>query len=682
MELRRHDNDGQFAPLNGGLTITRLLDDNDVTAGSSYLQRNVVAPFANSGLIEPYNAVASLINNVSGKKTLNEQHTLSHSQGKFLSDEWLWQTLSSGAGMVIPYMVASKITGGALRKVGADLGTKGTTAAILKSEMLAGITGAALYDGIRNPREGETRTGNVLGGVAAFTVFGAGNYWLGELSGGKRIAARAAVGFAGADAQLITSHLVSTGHLPSGEKLLQAGVSGSLMNNLLPPVHQLAERAYVETRLGVGLTVAADHYVSSKLGGQARSDMASMLYEQPWVRVKYGKHNEFSTDKNGTISLWGSRAGAEELTRGFQRLADSKPSSGAEVAWQESAALAQQGKLEEALALFRALRVEQEVRAHNRGQRKANQLFDKEVLSPDKLRQEIGAWPAPGGVSFEFRWRQEFNQFVQSGGKWRPGQQLKTTEPFPVDKEKPSVPISETEASMRKAALTIVEELQSQHHIAMVVGGAVRDRLLGRPARDYDITTSASPAEIRTLFKSKGYEVQDTVYSFVQIVKIDGVTYEIASFGGRRIGALLSPSLYEDSALRDVTINAMAMDPTTGKVYDFFGGKRDLEAKLLRTLREPDATFATDIRTLLRVPRMLSTKFNDFTVSDSVHRAMARHAAGVERLPSEWVLRELNLIAGGKNPELGLSLLETSGIANHIRPLVSTVFPKAPAGTK
>lgn len=679
MEFQLHHSPDKGRPPDDGLVLSNVLDDTECSSGFGYIRRNILAPFANSALVEPTNAVASVLNGLSGRELISPVKHLESAPVKFLSENWFWQTAASGCGMILPYLTASKLSGGTLRLIGSELGAKGTTAAVLKSEILAGVTGAALYDGMRVPREGETRAGNILGGMAAFTVFGAGNYWMAETKGAKKILGRAAIGFAGADAQLITSHLVSQGHLPSSEKLVQAGVSGVLMNNLLPPANRMVEELYIDSRLGLGLSVAADQYAAVKLTKQramkdaTESDnLCQQLYDHPWVRVRNGKHNDFSSDKHGTISLWGRLSGAEELARGLHRLGDAKLSTGSAIEWQASLDLAQSGRVNEAWDLFRELRATQEAAAHHAGQRVAGQLGNREVLPLEIIRLEIAAWPAPGGVSFEYRWRQEFSQFIESGGKWRPGQSVTTeayrfageqAEPASVHKKGSA---AEIDATMEQHALQIVKELQADHHIATIVGGAVRDRLRGMPARDYDVSTSASPGQVKTLFKSKGYEVVDTPYPFVKIVKINDINYEIASFEGRRAGVGLSASLFHDCALRDVTINSMAMEPTTGTVFDFFGGRRDLEAKMLRTIQHPDTTFATDIRILMRLPRMRATKFSDFEVSDSVIKAMTRNASAAATLPPNWVARELSMIMSGAHRELGLSMLETTGIARHI----------------
>lgn len=663
------------------LTLTELLGPGAGRTGNSYIESNIIAPFANNAIIEPYNAAAGLINGVSGREVLHEQKLLTQTPTQFLSGDWFLQSASSGLGMVVPYTVSAKVAGGGLRTVGARLGLEGASARLIKSEILAGVTGAALYDGLRNPREGESRMGNVFAGATAFAVFGTGNRLCKDLTGIKAIASRSAIGFAGAEAQLSVSRLVSQGHLPSGQEYLQAGVSGAFMNNVLPRVQQKAEEVIVETQLSLGFSAPADRFAAVRLGaGHSKSsELSQLLYENPWARVKYGKHNDFSTNGSGTVSLWTRLAGAEDLARGLHRISDAKQAqtSGADSAWQESATQLQQGNIEQAWSLFRDSRAAQEAQAHTRAQVVGNQLKQSEVLDPNLLQLEIGAWPAPGGVSYEYRWRQEFNQFIESKGTWRPGQKLNGDKPFVTEAEAQFKPAA-AEATMLEGALQITNLLQRDHHIAVIVGGAVRDRAAGKPARDYDIATSADGHQIKQLLAGNGYTVEKTPYPFVQIVRINGIVYEIASFSGRRTGPGLSPSVYLDSATRDLTINSMAMEPRTGAKYDFFGGQRDMDAKVIRTTQDPNVSVEANPRILLRIARISATKYPEYTLSTSLKAALTRHATNAGELPADWVQKELRLLLSGSNPEVGLGILQSTGVAQVIAPHLQAVGDHAP----
>lgn len=664
------------------LTLTELLGPGEGRTGNAYIESNIIAPFTNNAILEPYNAAAGLINGVSGREVFHEQKLLTQTATQFLSSDWFLQSACSGLGMVVPYTISAKLAGGGLRAAGAKLRLEGVSAQLIKSEILAGVTGAALYDGLRNPREGESRVGNILAGATAFAVFGTGNRFCKDLTGLKAIASRSAIGFAGAEAQLTVSRLVSQGHLPSGPECMQAGVSGAFMNNVLPRVQQKAEQVILESQLSLGLSAPVDRFATVRLGaGHGKSaDLSQLLHENPWARVCYGKHNDFSTASNGTVHLWTRLAAAEDLARGLHRISDAKQpaTAGTNNAWQESAAQLQQGNVERAWSLFRDARATQEAQAHTRAQIVGNQLKQSEVLDPNQLRLEIGAWPAPGGVSYEYRWRQEFNQFIESQGSWRPGRKLTSERPFVTEAEAQFKP-AEAEATMLEGAIRITDLLQKDHHIAVIVGGAVRDRAAGKPARDYDIGTSAEGHQIKQLLASNGYTVEKTPYPFVQIVRINGIVYEIASFSGRRTGPGLSPSVYQDSATRDLTINSMAMEPRTGAKYDFFGGQRDMDAKLIRTTQDPEVCVGANPRILLRIPRISATKYPEYALSTSLKTALTKHAQKAGELNADWVQKELRLLLAGSNPEVGLSILQSTGVARVIAPHLQAVGDYAPA---
>src|SRR5262249_33689226 len=98
---------------------------------------NVVDPFANMALIQPYNTVAHLVDGISGHEILPTANQLAVNDNRFLSAGWFAQTLSGGVGGLLPYIAAGKMAGGAMRGAGEALGAEGSIAGILKSEKVA-----------------------------------------------------------------------------------------------------------------------------------------------------------------------------------------------------------------------------------------------------------------------------------------------------------------------------------------------------------------------------------------------------------------------------------------------------------------------------------------------------------------------------------------------------------------
>lgn len=149
-------------------------------------------------------------------------------------------------------------------------------------------------------------------------------------------------------------------------------------------------------------------------------------------------------------------------------------------------------------------------------------------------------------------------------------------------------------------ACLLLNKLQQAGHDAYIVGGCVRDSLLGRTPDDWDICTSARPEEMEALFAGYRLLLKGKKHGTVAVV-LEGHSWEITTFrqdgtytDGRHPDQVhFVPCLREDLARRDFTVNAMAWSPETGLV-DLFGGQRDLQAGLLRCVGDPAARFDED----------------------------------------------------------------------------------------
>jgi tRNA nucleotidyltransferase/poly(A) polymerase len=146
--------------------------------------------------------------------------------------------------------------------------------------------------------------------------------------------------------------------------------------------------------------------------------------------------------------------------------------------------------------------------------------------------------------------------------------------------------------SEREVAVSIVAELQRHGYIAVFAGGCVRDELMGLEPKDYDIATDALPDDVvRVLGKSI------LVGKSFGVVKVrrHGFEFDVATLradgdylDGRHPDQVrLGVSLREDAARRDFTINAMFLDPISGEIFDFFGGRADIAAGVIRAVGNP-----------------------------------------------------------------------------------------------
>lgn len=228
------------------------------------------------------------------------------------------------------------------------------------------------------------------------------------------------------------------------------------------------------------------------------------------------------------------------------------------------------------------------------------------------------------------------------------------------------------------AAHPVVETLgkrfgEAGHAIALV-GGPVRDLLLGRPHADLDFTTSARPDEIEGCLDGWVDATWDVGRAFGTIgarvgdVDIEVTTYRSESYDptSRKPDVSYGDSLEGDLGRRDFTINAMALVLPSGDFVDPSGGLRDLAAGLLRTPGTPEASFTDDPLRMMRAARFAAQL--DFTVTPEVVTAMSELADRIEIVSAERVRDELVKLITAPRPRLGLMLLVETGLADRVLP--------------
>jgi poly(A) polymerase len=224
----------------------------------------------------------------------------------------------------------------------------------------------------------------------------------------------------------------------------------------------------------------------------------------------------------------------------------------------------------------------------------------------------------------------------------------------------------------RHTAFSFARRLADAGHTAYFAGGCVRDRLLGKEPKDYDIATSATPAQVLRLFPGSN---EVGAHFGVVIAKSDGHPVEIATFrtdgsyrDGRRPDAVTFSTPAEDAQRRDFTINGLFEDPATGTIIDHVGGRTDLAAGILRAIGDPAARFAEDSLRLLRAVRFAVTL--GFAFEPATWRAMVDHADGLARIAPERIREEFSRILVLPDRARGLDLLVDSGLIRHFLPEV------------
>jgi tRNA nucleotidyltransferase (CCA-adding enzyme) len=218
-------------------------------------------------------------------------------------------------------------------------------------------------------------------------------------------------------------------------------------------------------------------------------------------------------------------------------------------------------------------------------------------------------------------------------------------------------------------AVAIAEAVRRAGGRALIVGGWVRDRLLGHDSKDVDIEVFGVPAErVRTLLEAIGRV--ETVGESFQVYKCGDVDVSLprreskAGRGHRGFIVTGDPSMSIDEAARrrDFTINAISFDPLTGEYLDPFGGRIDLERRRLRVV-DP-VTFGDDSLRVLRAVQF-AARF-DLTVDEET-RAICR-AVPLDDLPSERVWGEIEKLLGAPRPSIGLALALDLGVVQRLFP--------------
>ena len=229
---------------------------------------------------------------------------------------------------------------------------------------------------------------------------------------------------------------------------------------------------------------------------------------------------------------------------------------------------------------------------------------------------------------------------------------------------------------MKTQAVEIVARLQKEGHIAYFAGGSVRDQLLGKEAKDYDVATSARPEEVQRLFP-RVTDLTGKSFGVVRVL-VGDQSFEVATFrqdgaykDGRHPESVRFATAEEDAQRRDFTINGLFYDPVADRLIDYVGGEADLRAKILRAIRHPAERFAEDHLRLLRAIRF-ATRLN-FTIEPETWAAMVESAKLIRSVSAERIRDELNLIFTTDKPELGLDLLDRSGLLAEVLPDVAAM---------
>ncbi len=226
------------------------------------------------------------------------------------------------------------------------------------------------------------------------------------------------------------------------------------------------------------------------------------------------------------------------------------------------------------------------------------------------------------------------------------------------------------------AALAALKRLREAGFESYWVGGCVRDLLMNRAPRDYDIATAARPDDVRALFS----EVIGTGAAFAVLrvreadtwIEISTFRRDIGSADGRHPEQIAFGSACEDAHRRDFTINGLFFDPIENRVLDYVEGQADIARRLIRAIGIADRRFEEDYLRMLRAVRFASTL--EFDVEIQTLEAIRRLAPNIGKMSAERIQYELNvLLTESPRAGRGLRLLRDAGLLEQILPEVAAM---------
>lgn len=242
--------------------------------------------------------------------------------------------------------------------------------------------------------------------------------------------------------------------------------------------------------------------------------------------------------------------------------------------------------------------------------------------------------------------------------------------------------------AISSCALRTTQTLQRHDFAAFVVGGAVRDLILGRKPKDFDVATDATPEEVRELFRRSriigrrfrlvhvmcGPETVE-VSTFRGMNPVDETDDHVADEHGRILRDNVFGTQVQDATRRDFTINALFYDPATGEVWDYHDGVADLKKRRLRMIGDPERRYREDPIRMLRAVRLAASR--GLEIDAPTRRPIHRLAGLLAHVPPSRLLDEmLKLLLSGHATE-GMSQLHREGLHHGVLPLLDAAMGRA-----
>ncbi len=247
---------------------------------------------------------------------------------------------------------------------------------------------------------------------------------------------------------------------------------------------------------------------------------------------------------------------------------------------------------------------------------------------------------------------------------------------------------------LKDFAISTIRTLREHGYQAYLVGGCVRDLLLGREAADYDVATSATPDEVMRVFPETyavgeqfgvvlvpvrdqscadvASDVSTANLAKAKVIEVATFRSDIGYSDGRHPDQVrFTKSPEEDVARRDFTINGLLFDPATSQVLDYVGGQRDLRAKVIRTIGQPEPRFAEDKLRMLRAVRF-AARFG-YAIEPGTFAAVQKLAPGIDQVSRERVRDELTKMLTEGQARDAFLLLDKIGLLREVLPEISAM---------
>jgi poly(A) polymerase len=237
---------------------------------------------------------------------------------------------------------------------------------------------------------------------------------------------------------------------------------------------------------------------------------------------------------------------------------------------------------------------------------------------------------------------------------------------------------------LKDFAISVVHTLRERGHKAYLVGGCVRDLLLGREPADYDISTDAIANEVMRIFPDTyavgaqfGVVLVPLPKSLVNrdendVVEVATFRSDIGYSDGRHPDQVrFSKDPREDVERRDFTINGLLLDPVTNQVLDFVGGRKDLEVRIIRTIGDPEQRFAEDKLRMLRGVRF-AARFG-YTIEPETFSAIHKLASQIDQVSRERVRDELSKMLTEGHARQAFLLLDATGLLHEVLPEIEAM---------